>query len=110
MSCLVGGDRLHAAYIADMAAVTSELSRVLTQGGHASFIVGDSTLRGVFVENSKIVSRVAESRGLELIDYSSRDLPQNRRYLSSTRTSEFWHWLWLEDASGSCRLHFGIVQ
>jgi len=72
---------LLAQYIWDMGRAIAEVSRVLRSGGRAVYVVGDSTVRSTFMENSAVVTAVAERSGLTLKSKESRDLPANRRYL-----------------------------
>lgn len=68
-------------YIRDMSRIMEEVSRVLKIGGKAVFVMGDSTIRGVFLRNSDAVCSLAESSDLRLINRKSRALMRNRRYL-----------------------------
>lgn len=68
-------------YIVDLAQVMSEAHRVLRPGGRAVFVVGNSTIRGRFVDNATFAVATAERQGLRLLDRSERDLPPSRRYL-----------------------------
>jgi hypothetical protein len=70
-----------ARYVWDMGAALSEVSRVLKTSGRAIYVVGDSTVRGTFIQNSFIVEAIAEERGLKLRSRTERELPANRRYL-----------------------------
>lgn len=70
-----------ARYVLDMGGALAQVSRVLKKGGRAVYVVGDSTVRGVFIRNSEIVKAVAENNGLVLHERRSRALPANRRYL-----------------------------
>lgn len=72
---------LLARYVWDMGLVVAECARVLRRGGRAVYVVGDSTSRGTFIRNSKIVSLLAEQNGFLHISRHSRCLPANRRYL-----------------------------
>lgn len=72
---------LLATYVWDMALALTEVSRVLRATGRAVYVVGDSMIRGTFVQNSAIVTAVAEKSGLLLHSRCSRALPDNRRYL-----------------------------
>jgi DNA modification methylase len=65
----------------DMRALMTQIYRVLKAGGEAIVVVGDSTIRGVFVENSAILAAAAASAGLALLDRRSRPLPASSRYL-----------------------------
>jgi SAM-dependent methyltransferase len=72
---------LLATYAWDMSRAMSEVSRVLRKGGRAVYVVGDSSSKGTFIRNSKIVTAVAERHGLKFLDSHWRNLPANRRYL-----------------------------
>lgn len=68
-------------YIDDMQTVMQEVSRVLTPGGQAVYVIGENTVRGTRIRNSVILSMLAEQAGLELSYRRVRNLPANRRYL-----------------------------
>lgn len=70
-----------ARYVADMDAVIAELQRVLVRGGRAVLVVGDSTLRGVYVRNSGALAFLGERHGFKVTRRRRRQLPPNRRYL-----------------------------
>lgn len=68
-------------YVLDLFGMMTELHRVLRPGGKAIMVIGNSTLRGVFVRNAAVVAAIAERVGFELIQETERDLPASRRYL-----------------------------
>jgi DNA modification methylase len=68
-------------FIGDMANVLHETSRVLVPGGKAIFVVGENTIRGIYIRNAKIISKLARLAGLKLRHEITRALPPNRRYL-----------------------------
>jgi len=68
-------------YGLDMFRTLAEIQRVLKPGGKAVLVVGNSTVRGVFIENTRMISAVAEYQGLRLVDEKVRELPPARRYL-----------------------------
>lgn len=69
------------AYIADMRNSLREAQRVLVPGGRAVYVIGENTMRGVYVRNASMLSMIAEAVGLE-VEYSTRrELPPSRRYL-----------------------------
>lgn len=68
-------------YIHDMNSIISETSRVLTENGTAVFVVGENTVRGTFIRNSKIIELLANVSGMRCVDKVSRDLPSSNRYL-----------------------------
>jgi hypothetical protein len=72
---------LLATYVWDMHLAITEVSRVLRRRGRAVYVVGESTCRGTYIRNSRVVTEVAERCGLRLVSHHSRTLPANRRYL-----------------------------
>lgn len=72
-------------YVLDLLGMMSELRRVLRPGGKAVLVIGNSTLRGVFVKNAEVVATIAERIGLELVRETERELPPSRRYLPPPR-------------------------
>jgi DNA modification methylase len=68
-------------YAVDMASLMAEAQRVLRPSGIATIVVGDSTLRGVFIENSKIVKAAARRAGFRFRSQVRRQLQPGRRYL-----------------------------
>jgi hypothetical protein len=68
-------------YVLDIYAVMAELHRVVKLGGRVVLVVGNSTLRGVFIENAQAVRIAAEKVGFELAARHERVLPPSRRYL-----------------------------
>ena len=47
-------------YVADIVSLASEVKRVLKPGGMATMVVGNSTIKGIFVKNSAAVSKALE--------------------------------------------------
>lgn len=68
-------------YVRDMRAVLSETKRVLRSGKKAVFVVGNCSLRDVFVQNSKCIEALAGELDMVVSKIRSRPLPENRRYL-----------------------------
>lgn len=69
-------------YIADACNLMRETARVLKPNGRAIFVVGNSRLKNVFVENSKIFHEAGKFYGLKLTKQPvTRKLPINCRYL-----------------------------
>jgi len=73
--------RMLGQYMADMNMVLGELHRVLRSGGRAVLVVGDSYLRGVYVQNSRAIAYLGSRSGFRLQSMARRELPQDRRYL-----------------------------
>ena len=68
-------------YALDMYDVIQEAYRVLKNGSRATYVIGNTIQNGIYIENTKIATHVAESFGLKLIKHSEREIPQNRRYM-----------------------------
>lgn len=68
-------------YVDDLFRMSQEVCRVLRQGATATFVMGDSCLRGVFISNSNGLAAAAEVAGLREVGRVVRELPQKHRYL-----------------------------
>ena len=68
-------------YALDVYRVLNELHRVIRSGGKAVLVIGNSCLKGVFVENALVVITAAERAGFQLAMRNERPLPPSRRYL-----------------------------
>lgn len=68
-------------YAADMQVVSRQLAKALRVGGGATMVVGNSTLRSVFIRNSECAIEAARLSGLRLVSESERELPASHRYL-----------------------------
>lgn len=75
-------------YVLDLFAMISEINRVLKPGGKAVLVIGNSCLKGVFVENALAATAAATRLGLTLSSRYERELPANRRYLPPPTNSE----------------------
>lgn len=68
-------------YWNDLLRMMAEIERVLALNGRACLVVGNSTLRGVFLDNSAACTEAAAQVGLRLVDVWRRPLPAMSRYL-----------------------------
>lgn len=68
-------------YVHDMRQIVGETARVLSDGGRAVYVVGENTVRGTFIPNSRIISRLARDSGLVVRGRRFRNIPDRRRYL-----------------------------
>lgn len=68
-------------YALDVRAFLAEAFRVLESEGEAVLVVGDSTHRGIFVDNTAIVQAAARHVGFTIAHRRRRKLPPGRRYL-----------------------------
>jgi len=71
-------------YVRDLRAMMTEVSRILKSNGRATFVMGNSCLKGVFVRNSAALSAAAQQCGLSLVGEYERPLPERSRYLPMT--------------------------
>jgi DNA modification methylase len=74
-------------FVADVVGLASEVKRVLRPGGVATMVVGNSTLKGVFIKNSAAVAKALELQGMNFVGEVVRDLPSQSRYLPTTAGS-----------------------
>ncbi len=70
-----------ARYAIDLSRVAREASRILKPNGTALYVMGNSCLKKVYIDNAAALARAAESAGFQLLDRSERDIPSNNRYL-----------------------------
>ncbi len=75
-------------YAEDLYRVMSEITRVLRPGGTATLVVGNSCLKGTFIENAAGVSEAAQMVGLTPTRVLERALPDSRRYLPVTKEGQ----------------------
>jgi IS1 family transposase len=68
-------------YIIDLHKMMSEVARVLKPKCSATFVMGNSCLKGVFIQNSAALARAGELLGLGQPAIVERDLPSGSRYL-----------------------------
>lgn len=68
-------------YALDIYQILQESVRVLEKNGKATFVVGNSCMNEIFVENTLIVRNSCQMVGLKLTNQKEREIPQNKRYL-----------------------------
>jgi hypothetical protein len=71
-------------YAEDLSRMMAEVSRVTKCSGEAVFVVGNSCLKGEYIQNSEGVRVAAEAAGFKCVDVDERDLPHRMRYLPVT--------------------------
>lgn len=85
MGDLAGLQRRHHSmierYVMDMHKMMGEVVRTLKPGCNATFVMGNSCLKGVFIENSEALAKAGELLGLGKPEKLERDLPSGSRYL-----------------------------
>lgn len=75
-------------YLFDLDLMMAECHRVLQPGAQAVLVVGNSTLRGTYIDNARFVTSVGERQGFELVDRTQRALPPSKRYLPPPKRNE----------------------
>lgn len=77
-------------YAQDMSMFMAEAYRVLQDGGEMVLVVGDSTHRGVFVDNTAVVRQAALHVGFTVDEKRTRrrKLPPSKRYLPPPTSRE----------------------
>ena len=79
--------RIMLRYRNDLSATMSEVARVLRRSGRAVVVIGNSTLKGVFVDNARAVALAAAESDLKLVGRETRELPAAHRYLPPPATA-----------------------
>jgi hypothetical protein len=73
-------------YAIDLQDMLAEVARVLKFRATATFVMGNSCLKGIYIQNSDGLIAAANAVGLKKIDLSERDLPNSSRYLPTPTT------------------------
>lgn len=68
-------------YAHDLALFSRELNRVCKTGSEVVTVIGNSTLRGNYIQNDVLVRKAYEHSGFLVAARTERELPENRRYL-----------------------------
>lgn len=71
-------------YAGDLLSLAYQVSKVLKPGSLATYVVGNSCLKGNFVDNASGLSTAAQHFGMTLVNQTTRDLPAGSRYLPVT--------------------------
>jgi hypothetical protein len=68
-------------YALDLLGMTAEITRVLKPAGKSTFVVGNSCIKGRFIDNAAGVATAASLAGMTVTGSRERDLPNASRYL-----------------------------
>ena len=68
-------------YVMDLYAIVVEISRVMKAKATATFVMGNSCLKGVYIQNSEALAQAGVMAGLNLTAKIERELPSGSRYL-----------------------------
>lgn len=77
-------------YYYDLCGITGEAFRVLKNGRVATYVIGNSTMKGHEIPNSDLMIIAAIKAGFYVKEQHVRDIPENKRYMplvNSTSTS-----------------------
>lgn len=70
-----------ARYAQDLLLTSLEMHRVLKRGSKAVLVVGNSTIRGNYIENDVLTRMSCEQAGFSIVDRIEREIPESSRYL-----------------------------
>lgn len=73
-------------YAGDLEGMMRQAARVLRPGGIATYVLGNSCLKDIFIRNSDGVAQAGMHAGLDLVSIAERELPAASRYLPITKT------------------------
>ncbi len=65
----------------DMQTVLGQIQRVLKPQGKAVLVIGNSTVKGTYLDNARLIEATAKEVGLTEISRYKREIPANHRYL-----------------------------
>lgn len=68
-------------YVVDLHKMIGEVARVMKPQAFATFVMGNSCLQGVYIQNSEALAEAAKAVGLNETARHERDLPSGSRYL-----------------------------
>jgi hypothetical protein len=68
-------------YAHDLTLFSRELHRVCRDGAEVVTVIGNSTLRGNYIQNDVLVAQAYAGAGFSLRERAERELPESRRYL-----------------------------
>lgn len=74
-------------YYEDLFAQTAEACRVLKPGKLATYVIGNSTVKGLYIKNSELLKIAAAANGLSVKSETTREIPEHMRYMPVVKTS-----------------------
>ena len=75
-------------YLRDMCLVISEISRVTKSGAIIVFVLGNTNVGGVYLDIAGTMEQLAAAKALNRISATTRQIPNNRRYLPPPDSQE----------------------
>ncbi len=73
-------------YAKDIRTVLRQIHRALKPRGHAVLVIGNSTIKDTFLDNSNLVATAAHQVGFVELSRYSREIPAHHRYLPPPNT------------------------
>ncbi len=74
-------------YAHDLVLFSHEINRVCKSGSEVVTVIGNSTLRGNYIQNDVLVRKAYEHTGFVVVTRTEREIPENRRYLPVRTTN-----------------------
>ena len=71
-------------YFLDLKKQTAEAYRVLKNGSCVTYVIGNSTINGIYIKNSELLKRAATLAGFKILEEAEREIPNNHRYMPMT--------------------------
>ncbi|MBN2428774.1 MAG: hypothetical protein JXK94_10595 [Deltaproteobacteria bacterium] len=68
-------------YYRDLCTLTNEAFRVLKPSSKATYVIGNSTIKGHEIRNSDLLIAAAKRSGFSVGEQTVREIPENRRYM-----------------------------
>ncbi|MBL4786346.1 MAG: hypothetical protein JKY49_13055 [Cohaesibacteraceae bacterium] len=75
-------------YHRDLSGLTREAYRVLKPGRRATYVIGNSRVKGHEIKNSELLILAATKSGFRVVGQEIRDIPENRRYMPMMNSSD----------------------
>ena len=75
-------------YYYDLLSITAEANRVLKSGRQATYVIGNSHIRGHEINNCSLLISAAKQNSLHVVKHLARQIPESRRYLPLLNSSE----------------------
>ena len=75
-------------YYGDLVSTTAEAYRVLKPTRLATYVIGNSRIKGHEIKNFDLLISAATQNGFEVVEHSSRQIPESKRYMPLPNSSE----------------------
>ena len=75
-------------YYSDLVSTTAEAYRVLKPTRQATYVIGNSRIKGHEIKNFDLLISAATQNGFEVVEHSSRQIPESKRYMPLPNSSE----------------------